>query len=219
MSSEAKPPLGIAHSQLSEVVAARLREQILRRDYKPGARLVEGRLADVLGVSRIPVREALRLLASEGLVEITPRRGATVASLSPGAAREMVEVRATLEGLNARLAARHRDPLVLAGIQEVLAAGSDAARAGESGQLVALNARFHDLLAAAGNNSILGDLMRSLRDRTSLVFAVFDNTTARQTWEEHAAILQAVMAGDEDLAALLATRHVMNAGALALREN
>jgi DNA-binding GntR family transcriptional regulator len=219
MSILAKPPLGISHLQLSEVVASRLREQITRRDYKPGERLVEGKLAQALGVSRIPVREALRVLAAEGLVEITPRRGATVATLSPGLAREMVEVRATLEGLNARLAARHRDPQVLAGIQQVLSAGSGAAQAGELNQLVALNARFHDLLATAGNNSILGDLMRSLRDRTSLVFAALDETTARQTWEEHAAILQAVVAGDEDMAALLATRHVMNAGALALQQS
>jgi DNA-binding GntR family transcriptional regulator len=132
-------------------------------------------------------------------------------------AREMVEVRATLEGLNARLAARHRDPRILAGIEEVLAAGSGAAQEGELDQLVALNARFHDLLAAAGNNSILGDLMRSLRDRTSLVFNKLDIETARQTWEEHTAILQAVASGDEDLAALLATRHVMNAGSEALK--
>ena len=217
MATESKPNQGIEYSQLSEVVAARLREQILKRDFKPGERLVEGRLAEVLGVSRIPVREALRLLAAEGLVEITPRRGATVASLSRDLAHEMVEVRATLEGLNARLAARHRDPKILAGIQEVLAAGSGAAQEGELDQLVALNARFHDLLAAAGNNSILGDMLRSLRDRTSLVFNPLDVTVARQTWEEHAAILHAVASGDEDLAALLATRHVMNAGAEALK--
>jgi len=217
MSTDVKPAQGIEHSQLSEVVAARLREQILKRDFKPGERLVEGKLAEVLGVSRIPVREALRLLAAEGLVEITPRRGAAVATLSRVMAREMVEVRATLEGLNARLAARHRDPRILAGIEEVLAAGSGAAQEGELGQLVALNARFHDLLAAAGNNSILGDLMRSLRDRTSLVFNKLDIETARQTWEEHTAILQAVASGDEDLAALLATRHVMNAGSEALK--
>lgn len=217
MSTDVKPAQGIEHSQLSEVVAARLREQILRRDFKPGERLVEGKLADVLGVSRIPVREALRLLAAEGLVEITPRRGAAVATLSRGMAREMVEVRATLEGLNARLAARHRDPRILKGIEEVLAAGSGAAQEGELDQLVALNASFHDLLARAGNNSILGDLMRSLRDRTSLVFNKLDIATARQTWEEHTAILQAVASGDEDLAALLATRHVMNAGSEALK--
>jgi len=217
MMTDTKPGQGIAHSQLSEVVAARLREQILKRDLKPGDRLVEGRLAQALGVSRIPVREALRQLASERIVEITPRRGATVANLSREAAHEMVEVRATLEGLNARLAARHRDPLIIAGIREVLAEGSGAAQEGELERLVALNARFHDLLAAAGNNSILGDIMRSLRDRTSLVFNQLDLATARQTWAEHTAILQAVAVGDEDLAALLATRHVMQAGSEALK--
>jgi DNA-binding GntR family transcriptional regulator len=75
-----------------------------------------------------------------------------------------------------------------------------------------LNARFHDALAAAGSNRVLGDLMRSLRLRTAAVFPPIGGFRARQTWEEHAGILEAVIAGDEELSALLARRHVMNAG-------
>ena len=112
----------------------------------------------------------LRALASEGLVDVTPRHGASVTTLSQSAAREMVEVRATLEGLNARLAVRHATPELLAETKTVLDEGNAAAAAGRSDDLIELNARFHDLLAQAGANTILGEMMRSLRDRTNSLF-------------------------------------------------
>lgn len=173
---------------------------------------MEDRLAQNLGVSRVPIREALRVLGTEGLVTIAPRRGATVAGLSRVEASEMIEVRATLEGLNARLAARRRNPAVIEALRTVLEEGNRAAAANDSDALDPLNARFHDLLAQAGSNKTLGDLMRGLRERTGIIFAPLTHERARVTWDEHAAILRAVIAGDEDLAAILATRHVVHAG-------
>lgn len=208
--------LGATHSPLGDVVTDELRRAILIGRYKPGERLVEGRLAKDFGVSRIPVRESLRRLASEGIVEILPRLGARVATLSIAAAREMIEVRATLEGLNARLAARHRDPALLDAVKKVLERGNAAAAAGKLDRLTQFNAEFHDLLAKAGSNSILGDLMRTLRERTRMLFPKLNREQARRTWDEHASILQAVIVGDADLAELLAERHVTNAGALFL---
>jgi DNA-binding GntR family transcriptional regulator len=199
-------------SPLREIVTSELRQAILAGRYKPGQRLIEDRLAADFGVSRNPVREALRSLAAEGLVLLTARRGATVAAPSAEDAREMIEVRATLEGLNARHAARRRDPAVITLLSEVLRQGTEAAAARALDALPDLNARFHDALAAAGSNRVLGDLMRSLRLRTGTVFAPLGAWRARETWEEHAAILKAVIAGDEALSALLAERHVMRAG-------
>lgn len=207
------PLLGAKHSPLSALVVDELRNAILVGRYKPGERLVEDRLAHDFGVSRIPVREALRTLAAEGLIEVVPRRGAIVAVLPTNVAREMIEVRAALEGLNARLAARRRDAELLNAVKEVLAKGNATAAAGRLDHLSEFNADFHDLLAKAGSNSVLGDLMRTLRDRTRLLFPQLDREQARRAWEEHAAILQAVIAGDADLAELLAERHVTNAGA------
>ena len=74
-----------------------------------------------------------------------------------------------------------------------------------------LNGEFHDKLAEAGRNSILWDIMRTLRERTSLVFAANTAGRAQQDWDEHSKILAAVIDGDEDLAAMLATRHVRRA--------
>ena len=207
------PLLGARHSPLSALVVDELRNAILVGRYKPGERLVEDRLAQDCGVSRIPVREALRTLAAEGLVEVQPRRGAIVAILPTEVAREMIEVRAALEGLNARLAARRRDTELLDAVKQVLKKGNAAAASGRFDQLAEFNAEFHDLLAKAGSNGVLGDLMRTLRDRTRALFPQLSHEQARRSWEEHAAILQAVIAGDADLAELLAERHVSSAGA------
>jgi len=105
----AKRRLGEAHSSLHDQVVTELRQAILSGRLKPGERLVEGRLADELGVSRNPVREAIRVLASEGLIEVTARRGAAVATMTEQEARETIELRALLEGQNARLAARRQE--------------------------------------------------------------------------------------------------------------
>ncbi|NYI02481.1 GntR family transcriptional regulator [Cupriavidus plantarum] len=203
--------LGAQHSPLFALVTDTLRQRILGGQYEQGERLVENTLSQELGVSRIPVREALRALAAEGLVKIEPRRGASVARLSPNIAREMVEVRATLEGLNAKLAAQRRDPALIAEIEKVLEEGNAAVNSGQTERFVELNSRFHEVLGNIAANSVLQDMMRSLRERTALLFAPANLSRARINWDEHAQILQAVIAGDADLASLLATRHVYSA--------
>lgn len=203
--------LGREHPSLSQRVAEELRRSILTNRLRPGDRLIEDRLSEELGVSRIPVREALRVLAGEGLVAVQPRRGASVAEISPEVARDLVEVRATLEGLNARLAARHHDPAIVQELKRVLKDGNRAARSKNVDDLVRLNGEFHDKLAEAGGNSILFDIMRTLRERTNLVFAANTARRAEHDWDEHSKILAAVIDGDEDLASMLATRHVHRA--------
>mgnify|MGYP001248604917 CR=1 FL=1 len=211
ISSRQQATLGATHSPLTQLVVQALRERIMAGSMPPGERLVEGRLSEELGVSRMPVREALRQLAAEGLVTIEPRRGATVTQFSPEQMRELVEVRATLEGLNAKLAAKRHDPAQIAELERILAEGSRLAETEDVVTLTRLNQAFHDALANVAANSVLQDIMRSLRDRTALLFAPLNRQRGKQNWEEHAAILRAVIKGDAELAALLATRHVYNA--------
>jgi DNA-binding GntR family transcriptional regulator len=198
---------------LSRVVSEQIRGRILDGTLKPGERLVEDRLSAELGVSRVPVREALRGLSVEGLVTLLPRRGATVIEITPETVAELVEVRALLEGLNAKLAAQRHDPEIVAQLEDTLARGNEAAKSGTAEQLARLNAEFHERLAEASRNSVLSDVMRGLRERTSIAFAINGRARAREDWQEHAGILAAVIAGDTELAALLATRHVQNAAA------
>jgi DNA-binding GntR family transcriptional regulator len=204
--------LGANHSPLTELVVSALRERILSGGMPPGERLVEGKLSEELGVSRMPVREALRQLAAEGLVTIEPRRGASVTSFSPQQMRELVEVRATLEGLNAKLAAQRHDSAQIAEMERILEEGTRASNSGaDDAVMLMMNQRFHDALGSIAANSILQDIMRSLRDRTALLFAPINRARGPQNWDEHAAILRAVINGDAELAALLAMRHVYNA--------
>jgi DNA-binding GntR family transcriptional regulator len=197
----------------SQTVSDQIRGQILDGKLRPGERLVEDRLSAELGVSRVPVREALRALSAEGLVRLERNRGASVAQVTPELVAELVEVRALLEGLNARLAAQRHDPAIVKQLGEVLARGNAAAGSASTEQLARLNAEFHERLADASRNSVLSDVMRGLRERTNLAFAINGRDRAREDWQEHSAILAAVIAGDAELAALLATRHVHNAAA------
>ena len=198
-------------ASLSKVVSDKIRGQILAGRLKPGERLVEDRLSAELGVSRVPVREALRGLSMEGLVRLEPNRGASVTEVTSALLAELVEVRTLLEALNARLAARRHEPEIVALLQVTLRRGNEAAQSGTADELAELNAEFHERLAEASRKSVLSDIMRSLRERTGLAFSINGPARAREDWKEHAAILAAVIEGDEEIAALLAARHVKSA--------
>ncbi len=188
---------------------ASLREAILSGRMPPGERLVEEKLSAEFGMSRVQIREAIQQLIAEGLaVPVAGARGAQVAELTEDFARDLIEVRAVLEGLTARLAARHCDATA---INAMLEQGATlAARADEAG-LAEMNAAFHDMLAEAGANRALREVMRPLRERTEPVFRRNSAERAGRDWQEHAMILQAIAEGDEELAALLAARHVRRA--------
>src|SRR5579862_7216817 len=207
-----KRRIGEEHASLHGQVIAELRAAILTGRLKAGERLVEERLAEELGVSRNPVREAIRVLASEGLVEVAARRGASVAVMSDQEARETIEVRALLEGQNARLAARRHDKELIKRIEAVLKKGTAAVAAGRFDQLFELNQQYHDALAAAGQNRVLGEVLLKLRNRTAMLFAPMSPSRQSRSWSEHADILRAIIDGDERAAAALAAEHVMRAG-------
>ena len=207
--------LGERHALLTQLILNALRERILSGQLAPGERLVEGKLSEEFGVSRMPVREALRALAAEGIVSIEPRRGATVIRFTDDQIQDMVEVRATLEALNAKLAARRNDPAQIAMLERILADGAKLTSVDDLARISALNQEFHEALGNVAGNSVLQELMRWLRERTALFFSVNNRARRRQNWDEHAAILRAVVAGDAELASLLAARHVYSAAQLA----
>src|SRR5260370_1106180 len=141
--------MAIDRASLSKIVSDQIRGQILDGTLRPGERLVEDRLSTALGVSRVPVREALLGLSMEGLVRLEPRRGATVTAITPELVAELVEGRTLLEALNARLAARRHDPKIVALLQDTLRRGHAAAQAGTSEQLPPLKAPVPDPRAEA----------------------------------------------------------------------
>lgn len=210
---ESPARLGARHVPLNQMVADTLRERILSGEFAPGERLAEERLSEEMGISRMPVREALRALAAEGVVTVNPRRGAQVTAYTSTQAHELIEVRAALEALNAKLAAKRRDPALIAELRRIMAESAGIDERTDLARIQAANTRFHEALARLGANAVLATIVRSLRDRTAIIFAGQSRVRVRQNWDDHAAILRAVVAGDEELAGLLASRHVYNAAA------
>lgn len=203
---------GTEHRPLTALVTRRLRERIVyAEDARPGRRLVEAQLSEELGVSRIPVREALRQLAMEGIVTIEPRRGATVAAYTEAQKWELTEVRAALEAATAKLAARRRNAGDIAELETIVDEAGRLMTAAEAGVPLEHNSRFHEALGRASGNLLLREINVSLHQRTLLLFGAHCVARAGQIWREHTEILRAVSCGDEELAALLATRHVQAA--------
>lgn len=176
----------------------------------PGARLEEAALAERFHVSRTPVREALAQLASAGLVEMRPRQGAIVATLSLETILDMFEVMANLESLCAELCARR---MTAADQEELTALHRRCAEVIESGDADAYyeaNRRFHEAIYVGCRNTYLEEMTRSLRNRVSPYrrIQLRHPGRLRRSWEEHDAIVKAIVASDPDTAREATKRHI-----------
>lgn len=196
---------------LADGIVVEVRNAITTGEYEPGMQLREERLAETFGVSRVPIREALRRLASEGFVVVEPNHGASVAVHDNRSARELLEVRSALETLIARSAAQHRTGEQVERLHSIVSAGRAAVDAGDDADVVRLNTEFHTQLAEAAQNEIAAGLVDQLRTRIEWVYSGRLQTRASESWAEHAAIVQAVEASDADAAAALTAQHLANA--------
>lgn len=208
MDEKAAPALGNRHITLEAMVCDQLRTWIVTGRLKPRSRLVESSLADEMGVSRGPVRNAIRQLVREGFVELAPRRGATVADVSVRDALHCYEVRIALEGTAARLAAARRTDADLLALDGVLAAGDQAVVHGRWDALAPLNNDFHTALATAADNAELVALMQQYSMRIAWIFSLVAERRGVPAWAEHAGIIDAVRAGRPEAAESLARRHI-----------
>src|SRR4051794_12919907 len=153
-----------AHSA-SDRVYSHAKAQILARTYAPHDLLTEGELADAVGVSRTPVREALLRLQAEGLVRLLPKRGALVEPVTPAEVQDVLEVRRLIEAFAVRKAVSAARPPLLARLGTHLQHMRDALASRDAATYVEADRDFHAELVAATGNRILVDLYRSLRDR------------------------------------------------------
>lgn len=194
----------------SEELREAIEERIATGVYAPGSRLDESELAEDFGVSRTPVREALIQLASGGLIEMRPRRGAVVTQIDPQRLVEMFEVMAELEAMCGRLAARRISPEEETALKEAHAAGEAALSAGDPDQYYYLNETFHRTICEASHNGFLAEqaaaLRRRLRPYRRLQLRVRDRM--RNSFAEHTEIVAAILEGDGDRAADLLRQHV-----------
>ena len=203
-----------ATTRQSERLGEQIEERIVTGFYPPGTRLDEQELANAFGVSRTPVREALIQLSSAGLIEIRPRRGATVPEIGADRVCEMFEVMAELESMCGRLAARRITPAEQMALIEAHMACRSARDANAPDTYYQLNEVFHLRIYEASHNTFLLEqtsaLHRRLRPYRRLQLRVRNRMS--NSFDEHQAIVDAIGKGDSDLAAALLRSHVMVQG-------
>lgn len=201
------------YKPLRELVFESLREAIISGQLRAGERLMEIQLAEEMGVSRTPVREAIRKLELEGLVAMIPRKGAYVAGLSFKDIVDVFEIRSALEGLAAELAAERITDEELEELERYLVKIAEAIEKGDLEKVVANDTDFHSLLYQASRNQRLSQIINNLREQiqrfrtTSLSYPGRMKTAL----EEHRKIVEAISARDGELASKLAHEHIENA--------
>lgn len=203
---------GDADISRAEHAYRRLLEGIRAGEFRPGQRLREIDLATRLGVSRTPVREAIRRLASEGLVELAPGRGVMIIELTRQQVRELYFLRSTLEGAAARAAAQHASESEIAAFRATLR--QMAAWREDPAQIARLNRDFHRLIHDAAHNRYLARALSQLSDSLALLPGTTFQASGRPELAEieHAALLHAIENRDAERAEKCAREHIDRAG-------
>jgi DNA-binding GntR family transcriptional regulator len=202
----------IERTALHEAVAQSLRDLIVEGTLAPGSRLNERVLCEHLGVSRTPLREAYRVLAAEGLVQLLPNRGAQVTALTHDEVAHTFELLGTLEGLNGELAAQRATDAELAELTRLTREMKAAHAANDLPAYYKINQAIHALIGTAARNPVLAETYRTVNARLQALR--FRSNLDRDKWKlamkEHDAIAQSLVARDGALAARLLREHVAN---------
>ncbi len=201
---------------LRDVVFNTLRRAILTGQLKPGERLMEVHLANKLGVSRTPIREAIRKLELEGLVVMIPRKGAQVAKITEKSLQDVLEVRRSLDALIAELACERITNEQLKELEEAATAFEEAtkdpASASDTTSIAKADVRFHDIIVEATGNSRLKSLVNNLSEQMYRYRFVYlkDVSSHATLVKEHRIIFESISARDKETASNAAKMHIDN---------
>ncbi len=194
----------------AERLAGQISNAILSGEFPPGSRLDEVQLAQHFGVSRTPVREALRQLATSGLIDLRPRRGALVASVTPEELQTLFSAMAEMEAACARLSALSMIPLERRRLQMLHETMGALVRAGDPDAYADANQDFHLSIYAGSHNTVVADFTAALRRRLAPFRRAQFRTVGRlpRSWSEHDAVVQAILSGDAPGAHAAMLQHV-----------
>jgi DNA-binding GntR family transcriptional regulator len=200
-----KRSLSIAASDAQQAAALHVEDRmyaalyaaIMEHRLHAGAKLTEQGLADIYGAARYNVRRVLMRLAADGLIDLRRNRGASIASPTEREARDMFELRQTLEQSVITKAATNARPLDFMRLRELIAREREAYMQGDRPRWIRLSADFHIELARLGGNALVVDTLRRLVSRTTLMLSAPDSSGKQPcSFDEHAAILDALQAND-----------------------
>ena len=192
VTSEDKHPVVVRGSSLRSQVIRAIEDLVVYGALSPGEHLVESTLAERLGVSRQPVREALQTLSGAGFIELRSGRGAFVSRPTPREVYETFHVRALLEADAAAVAAVNISDETLDALSQIVERGRSLAPSGDSRALLELNANFHSVITTAGGNRVSQQFLDDLQRRIAWFLATIIKNRAPSSWEEHAEIVSAL---------------------------
>ncbi len=201
------------YKPLREVVFESIRGAIISGALKPGERLMEVQMAERLGVSRTPIREAIRKLELEGLVIMLPRKGAYVADLSLKDITDVLEIRAALEGLAAGLASLRISEEEIEELETVAVRFHKAIEKDNIEAMIENDIKFHDIIFKAARNEKLIQLSSNLREQVQRFREMYISKAnkAKELADEHYELADAISKRDIDLSERLARKHIENA--------
>lgn len=201
----------------ADFVYQRLRQGIRSGEFRPGDRMREADLAAKLNVSRTPIREAIRRLVSEGLLEVAGARGVMIIQLDKQQVRELYALRESLEGTAARLAAHHASATEIEEMRDLLQRPDNVDVTPES--IAKFNRIFHETIRDAAHNRYLAQALEQLSDSLALLPGTTFEAAGRPeaAHAEHLAILNAIASRDPDSAEKLARDHIRAAGQTRMR--
>lgn len=199
---------------LAEQVAARIRDMVIRGQLQPGERIVERRLCLSLGVSRTPMREALKLLRQDGLIEISRNRGARVAAYGAAEAECLFDVIARLEAMAAECFVRRADPGAVSRLEQLHQRMTQLYLDRQLDAYFDTNSTIHDLIVEGSGNPVLVESHRRLmlRARRGRYMAIMDEARWDQAMREHEALMAAIRAGVPDAAGVIWRNHLLSTG-------
>lgn len=195
---------------LRDVVFKKLRRAILLEELKAGERLPEIRLADKLGVSRTPIREAIRKLEMEGLVIMVPRRGAIVAQINEKNLKDVLEVRRVLDMLSVRLACERIDEERKEALRKACGEFEEAVRASDLREIAQKDVALHNIIIEATGNITLQQMLDNLAEQMYRYRVKYlkDDSRYETLVKEHQAIYESIVKGDGETSARLAGEHI-----------
>ncbi|HOQ17278.1 MAG TPA: GntR family transcriptional regulator [Defluviitaleaceae bacterium] len=197
---------------LRDVVFNTLRKAILSGSLKPGERLMEKQLAEKMGVSRTPVREAIRKLELEGFVVMVPRKGAQVAEITEKDIQDVLEVRGALEALAVKIACEKMKKEDLDHLKEIMKEFNEASEKKDIDKVIEKDVEFHDVIYQATNNEKLIQIINNLREQIHRYRVAYLKSFADYKFigEEHKQIIRAIENKDQNLAEQIANEHIKN---------
>ncbi|AEV66793.1 GntR family transcriptional regulator [Acetivibrio clariflavus] len=200
------------YKPLREVIFDTLREAIITGELKPGERLMEVKLAEKMGVSRTPVREAIRMLELEGLVDMLPRKGAHVAELSVKDIMDVLEVRAAMDSLATRLAAERITDDEIKELRQIQAQFINYVEKNNLQGSIKKDVEFHELIYRASRNDRLLQIANNLREQVQRFRVIYlkDYSSPKNLIKEHEDICDAIAARNLDMAQEYAQIHINN---------